>query len=192
MALPSYEYELGAWKTATVQMNYHIEVEKQFYSVPYTYAGQKVDVRISASCVEIFKDNIRICSHPRSFGKPTATSRTPITCRPPQEILEWDGERFLGWAEKIGLPRAMSCRPYWPPQGGAAGLPIRFGLLKLAERFSAVRLEMPVPIHRSEIAQLHTSAACSERHGQAEILPSNRLLPDHENIRGPEYYAERR
>lgn len=102
-ALPSYEYELGAWKTATVQMNYHIEVEKQFYSVPYTYSGQKVDVRISASCVEIFKDNIRICSHPRSYGKPygyiTNTDHMPPHHK---KYLEWDGERFLGWADKIG------------------------------------------------------------------------------------------
>lgn len=195
-ALPPYAYELGAWKTATVQMNYHIEAEKQFYSVPYTYAGQKVDVRISSSCVEVFKDNIRICSHPRSFGKPygyiTNTDHMPPHHK---KYLEWDGERFLSWADKIG-PSARDVVQAILASRKVEQQAYRscFGLLKLAERYSAARLEAACARAIELKSPSYTTVSNMLKTGmdRPNTQPSSRHLPAHGNIRGPEYYAERR
>lgn len=194
--LPSYEYELGAWKTATVQMNYHVEVEKQFYSVPYTYVSQKVDVRVSASCVEMFTNNIRICSHPRCFGKPYSYT-TNTDHMPPhhKKYLEWDTERFLGWADKIG-PAARDVVQAILASRKVEQQAYRscFGLLKLAERYSTVRLEAACA-HAVELrSPCYTTVHSMLKNGmdRPKAQPSSRSLPAHGNIRGPEYYAERR
>lgn len=69
MPLPVTPYELALWKTATVQFNYHIAVEKMHYSVPYEYIKHKVDVRITRNVVEIFFNSHRIASHVRLRGR---------------------------------------------------------------------------------------------------------------------------
>ena len=37
-------YRITAWKKAAVHIDYHVDVEKTYYSVPYTLIGQEVDV----------------------------------------------------------------------------------------------------------------------------------------------------
>ena len=71
--LPATRYELAAWKVATVGIDYHVELEHHYYSVPYRYAREKVDVRFTATSVEVFKDRERIASHPRSPLNPSLT-----------------------------------------------------------------------------------------------------------------------
>ena len=61
--LPATPFELAEWKQATVQFNYHIAVDRMFYSVPYQYIKNKVDVRITDTTVEIFYNHNRIASH---------------------------------------------------------------------------------------------------------------------------------
>ncbi|MDZ7581417.1 MAG: hypothetical protein U5R30_12585 [Deltaproteobacteria bacterium] len=47
-----------------VQFNYHVAVDKMHYSVPYEYIKHKVDVRVTRNIIEVFFNNLRICSHP--------------------------------------------------------------------------------------------------------------------------------
>ena len=58
--LPATPFELAEWKQSTVQFNYHIAVDKMYYSVPYQYIKNKVDVRITDTTVEIFYNHNRI------------------------------------------------------------------------------------------------------------------------------------
>ena len=66
--LPASSYELATWKIATVQFNYHISVNKMYYSVPYEYIRHQVDVRVTRHVIEVFYHNHRICSHRRLYG----------------------------------------------------------------------------------------------------------------------------
>ena len=66
--LPAQTFELAAWKVATVQYNYHVAADGQFYSVPFDYIKRKVDVRLTRGAVEVFYDGSRICSHVRLYG----------------------------------------------------------------------------------------------------------------------------
>lgn len=68
--LPKESYKYAVWKKATVQYNYHISFERRYYSVPYEYIKQKVDIRIIKNIIEIYYKNCRICSHKHLYGHP--------------------------------------------------------------------------------------------------------------------------
>ena len=102
--LPATRFELSDWKTATVQFNYHISVDGMLYSVPYEYIKKKVDVKVTDTTIEIFYNHNRIASHRRLKGRPgqysTITEHMP---EDHQKYLEWNGDRFRKWAERIGI-----------------------------------------------------------------------------------------
>ena len=143
LPLPQRPFELAMWKIATVGPNYHISVERMNYSVPYEYIKQKVDVRLTRTAIEIFFDGNRICSHPRLNGRSNQYS-TMESHMPPnhQKYVQWNAERFIKWAEKIGsdtetVIRAILSGYKVEQQGYKACM----GLLKLADKYSAERLE---------------------------------------------------
>lgn len=143
LPLPSRPFELASWKMATVGPNYHISVDSMNYSVPYEYIKQKVDVRITKTAVEILFDGNRICSHPRLYGRANQYS-TVEDHMPPnhQQYVQWNGERFFKWAVKIGQNTEMVVRAilagYKVEQQGYKAC---MGLLRLADKYSAERLE---------------------------------------------------
>lgn len=57
-------YQMSEWLAAKVQPDYHISVKSQFYSVPYEYISQQVDVKVTDHLVEAFYNHMRIASHP--------------------------------------------------------------------------------------------------------------------------------
>ncbi len=143
LPLPPRPFELATWKVATVGPNYHISVENMNYSTPYEYIKQKVDVRITKGTVEIFFDGNRICSHPRLTGRANQYS-TVEDHMPPnhQQYIQWNSERFIQWAAKIGhntetVIRAVLAGYKVEQQGYKACM----GLLKLADKYSTERLE---------------------------------------------------
>lgn len=101
--LPDSSYEYGRWLKAKVSYNYHIVVEKNYYSVPYTYLTKQVDVRISGNLVEIFYNGERIASHKRileGIGKyTTLESHMPDNHK---EYGKWNSTRIKNWAESVG------------------------------------------------------------------------------------------
>lgn len=141
--LPKRPFELAEWRVATVAPNYHISVDRMNYSVPYEYIKQKVDVRLTKSTVEIFFDNNRICSHPRLYGRAnqysTTESHMPANH---QKYLQWNGDRFVKWAAKIGVHTKTVIKAlldgYKIEQQGYKAC---MGILKLADKYSAERLE---------------------------------------------------
>lgn len=143
LPLPPRPFELAAWKIATVAPNYHICVEKMNYSVPYEYIKKKVDVRVSKNTVEVFYDGNRICSHRRLFGR--ANQYSTVEEHMPkdhQKYIQWNGERFIKWASKIGantetVVKAILNGYKIEQQGYKACM----GLLKLADKYTPDRLE---------------------------------------------------
>jgi transposase len=143
LPLPKVSYEQSAWKIATVSFNYHIEVDQQYYSVPFEYIKRKVDVRITRNTVEVFFDGSRICSHARLHGKRGQYS-TQEAHMPPnhKQYVQWSGERFKQWAAKIGgntvtvIETILSTHKV-EQQGYRACM----ALLKLSEQYCPERLE---------------------------------------------------
>lgn len=141
--LPQSRYELAEWKQATVQFNYHIFVESMYYSVPYEYIRRKVDVRVTASTIEVFYKQARIASHRRLFGRKgqysTVTEHMP---EDHQKYLEWNGDRFRRWGAQIG-PSTATVLNAILSSGRVEQQSYRscMGFLKLTDKYSPKRLE---------------------------------------------------
>ena len=141
--LPANSFELADWRQATVQFNYHIVVDKMYYSVPYQHIKNKVDVRVTETIIEVFYRNNRIASHRRLAGRPGQYS-TVIEHMPNdhQKYLDWNGDRFRQWADKIGISTNKVINGILT-SGRVEQQSYRscMGLLKLAEKYSPQLLE---------------------------------------------------
>jgi len=142
LPLPRNTFEFAVWKKATVTFNYHIGVDDHYYSVPFDYIKRVVDVRLTRNVVEVFFEGNRICSHVRLYGK--ARYSTKEEHMPPnhQKYIQWNGERFRNWAEKIGQNTAAVTETiltgYKVEQQGYRSC---MALLKLSEQYTPERLE---------------------------------------------------
>ena len=141
--LPVTRFELADWKTATVQFNYHISVDGMLYSVPFEYIKKKVDVRVTDHTIEIFYNHNRIASHRRLKGRTgqysTITEHMP---EDHQKYLEWNGDRFRKWAERIGINTYTAVNAILTSKGvEQQTYRSCMGLLKLAEKYSDTMLE---------------------------------------------------
>lgn len=142
-SLPATSFELADWKQATVQFNYHISIDGMLYSVPYEYIRRKVDVRVTDTTIEIFYNHNRIASHKRLYGrKGQYDTILEHMLEDHQKYLEWNGDRFRKWAERIGNNTYLvvdailtSKRVEQQTYKGC------MGLLKLADKYSVERVE---------------------------------------------------
>jgi transposase len=115
LPLPKQPYELATWKVATVQYNYHIAVDHNYYSIPCEYIKQKLDVRLTKSTVEGFYQGNRVCSHVRLHGRPGQYS-TVVEHMPEshQKYMVWRPVYFLGkrnWPKYRSGSKRHPCLP---------------------------------------------------------------------------------
>ena len=140
--LPEKAYEYAEWKLATVNIDYHIEVDQHYYSVPFRLLREKVDVRLTATTVEAFIKGERVAAHVRSFIPHTHSTLKEHMPPAHQKFLEWTPSRIISWAQKIGPATAqlvktiMESRTH-PEQAYRSCL----GILRLEKHYPKERLE---------------------------------------------------
>jgi transposase len=100
--LPAQPYEFAFWKKVRVSIDYHIEFEKHFYSVPYSLIHKEVDLRATENTVEIYYQRQLQAAHPRSAVLGRYTTLREHMPKAHQHYAEWSPERFLHWAEQLG------------------------------------------------------------------------------------------
>lgn len=196
LPLPAVPFELAMWKVATVQYSYHISVDKHNYSVPYEYIKQKVDVRLTSHTVEVFFEGNRIASHPRLYGRPNQYS-TLETHMPPdhQKYLQWNGERFLHWAEQIGENTEVVVHHFLTMYAvEQQGYKACMALLKLTDKYPPERLENACRKALSYTPQpSYKSIQSILKSGQDKLLldepePTVKKASQYSFTRGAEYY----
>ena len=194
LPLPSKPYEYAEWCKAKVQLNYHIQVDHHYYSVPYQLLHEKLDIRLTASLVEAFRKGVRVAAHVRSHNKNGYT--TLPEHMPPEHkfYAEWNPDRFIRWAGKTGESTAqlvetiLATRPH-PEQGYKTCL----GIINLTRHYEPMRVEAAARralkyrtcSFRSMKAILSAGLDRQSDRDEQYSLPG---LPPHQNIRGPEYY----
>jgi len=191
--LPAEAYTFAEWKKVRVNIDYHIEIERHYYSVPYTLLHRELDVRYTAMTVEIFHRGQRIASHARSSkigGHTTIDAHRP---KSHQRYLEWTPERLVRWASTVGpftaalVDKILQSRRH-PEQGFRSCL----GILRLGRTFGSDRLEAAATracnlnacSYQSVKSILNTGL---DRQLQPE-LPLDRPPIQHTNIRGTGYF----
>jgi len=192
--LPAEPYEYAEWKKAAVHIDYHVEVDHHYYSVPYQLAKKKLDVRFTATTVECFHQGKRVAAHRRSYLKGGHTTVNEHMPPRHQKYLEWTPERFLRWAATIGpqttrlVERILASRSH--PQQAYRTI---FGILRLAKGYTDKRLEAACKRALAVGATSFRSVDSILKNGldqkelPADLAPSAPVL--HQNIRGAHYYA---
>ena len=190
--LPATRYDFATWTKAKVSLDYHLQIDRNFYSVPYTLVGQVLDVRTSANVVEFFAKNRRVASHKRSYAKGIAVTEGAHMPSSHRRHAQWTPSRLITWAQKTGPSTAafiealMASRPH-PEQGFRSAL----GVLRLEKRYGPERLELACARSLAIHSLSYKSVASILQHGlerrplAQETLRAN---PTHPNVRGPNYY----
>lgn len=191
--LPTTRYVFAEWKRARVHIDYHIEVDHHYYSVPYVLVGQQLDVRLTATTVEAFQRGQRVASHVRSHEYGRHTTLPEHMPRSHREYAHWTPPRLIAWAAKTGPATArlvetlMASRAH-PQQGFRACL----GVMRLGKVYGDVRLEAAC------VRALHIGArSCRslesilrrslDQQPLPGITPTSPSLT-HDNVRGPDYF----
>jgi transposase len=191
--LPAQRFEYADWKVATVNIDYHVEVERHYYSVPYQLVHERCDVRLTATVVEILLRGRRVASHVRSFvrgGYTTDAGHMPESHR---RYREWTPGRILNWAAETGPATAqvaqhiLQHRPH-PEQGFRSCL----GIIRLGRRYGSDRVEAACRRALAIQSCSYRSVESILKNGlDAQPLPASppRLtVRRHDNVRGPAYY----
>ncbi len=191
--LPVERYEFGEWKTARVNIDYHIEVERHYYSVPYQLVGKRVEVRLAARTIEIFHQGRRVASHPRSREPYRQTTVHEHRPKSHQQHLEWTPSRLIDWARHVGASTAkvfekiLESKPH-PEMGYRSCL----GILRLSKIHSPERVEAAsrraLHFDACSYQSLKSILASGLDRQPLEESPPERSPVEHNNIRGAEYF----
>lgn len=142
--LPVSPYEIATWQKATVQFDYHINVNKMYYSVPYDYIKHQVDVRVTRNIIEVFYKSLRIASHKKLKGKPGQFTTVPDHMpKEHQQYLDFNKDYVLKWAHSVGEHTLITVQSILASyQSEKQGLKSCLGLIKLGDKHSIERLEL--------------------------------------------------
>jgi transposase len=194
LPLPQKPYEYAEWLKAAVNIDYHIEVDGHYYSVPFSLLRERLDVRLTATTLEAFHKGERVATHQRSHvkgGYNTLSEHMPPEHR---RYAEWSPSRFIHWAGKTGTATAevvekiLASRTY-PEQAYRACL----GIMRLSRQYEPARVEAAArrAIHFNACSYRSMRSILAsglDSHPLPGPQPQQVALPLHENIRGQEFY----
>ncbi len=195
--LPQTPYEFADWKKAKVNIDYHIEVDGHYYSVPYQLVRQSVEIRFTSTAIEVLFKNRRVASHPRNYRRGGFTTLKEHMPKAHQQYLEWTPSRIIRWAAQTGphteklVTHILESKPH-PQQGFRSCL----GIIRLGKQYSPHRLEAACAYALSIHGFSYKSVQSILKNGldqKPTLLPKREASPlplplQHPNIRGKEYY----
>ncbi len=187
--LPQRPYEYATWKRAKVFLDYHIEFERRYYSVPYRLIGKSVDLRITRHVIEVYYRGQSVARHLKATG--SRRFITEATHRPDRHraVVDLSHERLLERAEAVGpatatLLREQVSRRAHPDEALRASL----GILRLAHDFSASALEQAC--QRALALQTYSYRAVRTLIITPAASPPPSTAPVmHDNVRGARYFT---
>jgi transposase len=191
--LPSQPYAFAEWKQVRVNIDYHVEIEGHYYSVPYQLVRKTLEARYSERTVEVFHKGQRVASHPRSHLKGRHTTVPEHMPAAHRSYAEWTPQRLIRWAEQngpatTGMVQTILERRAHPQQGFRSCL----GIMRLGKRFGEERLEAACRRALTLGACSYKSIESILRQGLERKAVAEQQALDldiaHANIRGADYY----
>jgi transposase len=191
--LPAERYVIAHWKIVRANIDYHVEIERHYYSVPYQLVGQELEARYTSTTVEIYHRGTRVASHARGFAAHAATTIHEHRPKSHQAHLEWTPSRLVHWAESVGratgqvVRTILESKPH-PEMGYRACL----GILSLAKTYTSARLE--AASQRALLLGIYSyqslKSILKRSLDQQSVLELEieKSGPRHDNIRGADYY----
>jgi transposase len=192
--LPVERYEIKELAFATVMQNGHVFLsrDKHYYSVPYQYIRKKVKIMYTNAKVEIYHKYNRIALHPRSKSTFNYTTVKEHLASTHQFITDWTPQRFINWAESIDenvkqfITQLLEKKQH-PEQSYKSCM----GVLSYVKKVGSHRLSnackraLEHNIYNYKIIQ----KILENGYDMLEDKPDETIeLPEHQNIRGENYY----
>ena len=194
--LPSQPYVYAEWKKARSGGDYHVAIDKHYYSIPHQYLKEYIDVRITITTIECFHKGNRIALHQRSY-KPGHTTIHEHMPSKHQEYADWTPERMHAWAKKIGpntarLIKELTEMHKIPEQSFRSC----FGILRMSKTYGPERLENAAirALHIGAIRYKNIESILKSGLDQQPLpLPGSESMAAeptrlHDNIRGSKYF----
>ena len=191
--LPAARMPIARFKRARVNIAYHVELDGHYYSVPHRLVGTEVELRVTATTVEVLASSARVAVHAYSAIKGAHTTLAEHMPASHRAHREWSPAKLIAWGERIGVATAavvrwqMEHRPH-PEQGYRACL----GMQRLAREFTPARLEAActraMAIRSPNLRSVTSILRSGLDRQPVPPKPAQASLPLHENLRGPDYY----
>lgn len=192
--LPAERFVHAEWLQARVNIDYHIEVQRHYYSVPHALIHETVDVRLSGTTLDVFHRGTRVWLHTRSDAPGRHTTIAAHMPHAHRAHLEWSPSRLIHWGGTIGastqalVEAILASRPH-PEQGYRSCL----GLLRLEKRYGAARVNAACARALAAGARSYRHVDSILKHGldRQGVLVEDaapRSARVHDNVRGPAYY----
>ena len=195
--LPKERFTIGYWKKAKVHIDYHISVDKSFYSVPFRLIGKQVDIKYTGHVVSVYHEGEVVAQHIRTLKLGQYVTDAAHMPHEHRFYREWSPERIRSWGSKIGpntaalMDRIMLSKVH-PEHGFRSCL----GVIRLAKTYSPERLERAA----LKALELNLTNYKSIKSMMAKGLDTVTLFDQyasvdgiaHQNIRGGDYYATER
>jgi transposase len=193
--LPAGPYQYAECRKARVNIDYHIEIEGHYYSVPYPLVKEQVEAWLTTATVEVLFKNRRVAGHARSYIKGAHTTLAEHMPKAHQKYLEWTPSRILDWAGKNGpntrsLAESIMENRRHPQQGFRSCL----GIIRLVKRYSAERVEaacgraLLLKAYNYKSVESILKTNLDRRELPESSTPDQPII--HYNIRGREYYRQ--
>ena len=194
LPLPVQRYEIRQMAFATVMQNGHVLLskDKHYYSVPYQYIRKKVKIMYSRAKVEIYHRYNRIALHKRDYKPYCYTTVKEHLASTHRFITEWTPQRFINWGASIDdsvrdfISRLLENKQH-PEQSykscmGVLSYEKKVGKDRL---INACRRALDYGIYNYRIIQKILESGLDNLIDEPE---TEQLLPEHQNIRGKNYY----
>ena len=193
--LPAQAMVLAQFKPARVNIDYHVAFEGHYYSVPHQHVGAAVELRITATTLEVLLRRQRIAAHARSAkvgGFTTVAEHMPASHR---EHRQWSPAKLIAWGERIGAATGLVVR--WQMEHRAhpeQAYRTCLGLMRLAREYGEARLEAACAraqsIRAPHYRSIKSILTCGLDRQELSLLGGEGSpMPGHSNVRGPGYYG---
>ncbi len=194
--LPTTRYEFALWKPAKVNIDYHVEFDARWYSVPHRLVREAVEIRATAGTVEVFHRSRRVASHVRGYGRRRFITNPEHMPASHRAHLEWTPSKLVAWGASIGpavaelVEAILQDRPH-PEHGYRACL----GLKRLAKQYGSERLAAACKRALASGGTSYSSVQAILNGGLDRVPlviepPANVVPIQHANLRGPAYYQQ--
>ncbi len=192
-SLPTNRFIYKEFKLATVNIDYHVELLKCFYSVPFKYLKEKVEIKYSTTLVEIYHKSKLIATHPRLYViNDTSTLKEHMPLNHQYQNEKMNPQRLLNWATSIGSnTKEFVQNRFDKSEYQMNAYRSVIAILSLAKIYGKIELDLTlayaITINATSVKSI-TSILSKKLYMQAVNNTTNTVFSNHKNIRGKDYY----
>lgn len=186
-------FQIKKYIMATVAKDGHVRLREDIhnYSVPHTLIGQKVTISYTASTVDIHYGHDLVATHPRSRQPYRYTTDPDHLCPQHRAIVDWAPEKFIEQAASIHedvehyIRKVLERKRYQEQAYKCCS-----GILNFARKVGGDRLAAACRLADSygRYNYVEIEDILKKQLDQLEPLEEDSDMPEHDNIRGKEYY----